>query len=166
MKSLEYFVHWIIYEILLLFCVAPVFLLPLELHGRLFEGQPVGLVMKGFVGFLVLACFLGTPWLAHNAARRRVLEGEGPFEALANVATAAAVEGRSRFRIRAPLVEMSKADIVHKGLELGVPFEITHSCYDPVGNLACGRCDACRLRAKGFREADVPDPTRYVADTP
>ncbi len=84
MKSLEYFVHWIIYEILLLFCVAPVFLLPLELHGRLFEGQPVGLVMKGFMGFLVLACFLGTPWLAHNAARRRVLEGEGPFEALAN----------------------------------------------------------------------------------
>ncbi len=84
------------------------------------------------------------------------------FEALANLATAAGVEGRTRFRVRAPLVNLTKAQIVAKGVELGVPFEITHSCYDPVGTLACGRCDACRLRAKGFADADVPDTTRYA----
>ncbi|HET9751329.1 MAG TPA: 7-cyano-7-deazaguanine synthase QueC [Myxococcales bacterium] len=84
------------------------------------------------------------------------------FEKLANVATAAAVEGRARYRVHAPLLQMSKAEIVRSGAALGVPFELTHSCYDPdLQGRACGRCDSCRLRAQGFAEAGVPDPTVY-----
>jgi 7-cyano-7-deazaguanine synthase len=84
------------------------------------------------------------------------------FERLANVATKAGVEGRA-LRVHAPLIAMTKADIVHRGLELGVDFAATVSCYqaDDQGR-ACGRCDACRLRAQGFREAGVADPTRYA----
>jgi len=84
------------------------------------------------------------------------------FEALANMATAAAVEGRARYRVHAPLVSLGKADIIRRGTKLGVPYQLTWSCYDPdrVGR-ACGRCDSCRLRAAGFRDAGVPDPTRY-----
>jgi 7-cyano-7-deazaguanine synthase len=86
----------------------------------------------------------------------------GAFEALANVATAAAVEGRARYRVHAPLLTMGKADIIRRGTKLGVPYQLTWSCYDPdpVGR-ACGRCDSCRLRAAGFRDAAVLDPTRY-----
>jgi 7-cyano-7-deazaguanine synthase len=84
------------------------------------------------------------------------------FEKLANVATAAAVEGRARYRVHAPLLQMSKAQIVRTGAALGVPFELTHSCYDPdLQGRACGRCDSCRLRARGFVEAGIPDPTVY-----
>ncbi|HET7789010.1 MAG TPA: 7-cyano-7-deazaguanine synthase QueC [Myxococcales bacterium] len=84
------------------------------------------------------------------------------FEKLANVATAAAVEGRARYRVHAPLLEMSKAQIVRRGAALGVPFALTHSCYDPdPKGRACGRCDSCRLRAQGFVEAGVADPTVY-----
>ncbi len=84
------------------------------------------------------------------------------FEKLANVATAAAVEGRARYRVHAPLLQMSKAQIVRRGAALGVPFALTHSCYDPdLQGRACGRCDSCRLRAQGFLEAGVPDPTIY-----
>ena len=84
------------------------------------------------------------------------------FEKLANLATAAAVEGRARYRVHAPLLEMSKAQIVRRGAALGVPFALTHSCYDPdLQGRACGRCDSCRLRAQGFLEAGVPDPTVY-----
>src|SRR3954471_16740994 len=84
------------------------------------------------------------------------------FETLANVATAEAVEGRARYRVHAPLLTMGKADIIRRGMKLGVPYQLTWSCYDPdpVGR-ACGRCDSCRLRAAGFRDAAVPDPTRY-----
>jgi 7-cyano-7-deazaguanine synthase len=84
------------------------------------------------------------------------------FEALANVATAAAVEGRARYRVHAPLVSLGKAEIIRLGTELRVPYALTHSCYDPdpLGR-ACRRCDSCRLRAAGFREAGVPDPTEY-----
>jgi len=86
------------------------------------------------------------------------------FEAMANLATAAAVEGRAHFRIVAPLLAMSKADIVRTGARLSAPLALTHSCYDPVGTeaLACGACDACLLRRRGFLEAGVPDPTRYA----
>jgi 7-cyano-7-deazaguanine synthase len=84
------------------------------------------------------------------------------FESLANVATAAAVEGRARYRVHAPLISMTKADIIRRGLQLGVPYQLTHSCYDPdAQGRACGRCDSCRLRGQGFREAGVPDPTVY-----
>ncbi|MEO5625585.1 MAG: 7-cyano-7-deazaguanine synthase QueC [Dokdonella sp.] len=83
------------------------------------------------------------------------------FERLANLATKAAVEGAA-LRVQAPLMAMSKADIVREGQRLGVDFAATVSCYqaDAVGH-ACGHCDACRLRADGFRAAGVTDPTRY-----
>jgi 7-cyano-7-deazaguanine synthase len=88
------------------------------------------------------------------------------FEDLARVATAAGAEKGERFRVHAPLVAMTKADIVRRGRELGVDFGSTHTCYDPVVRgrdvLACGRCDACKLRLKGFAEAGVPDPIAYA----
>ncbi|GAA4793934.1 7-cyano-7-deazaguanine synthase QueC [Lysobacter hankyongensis] len=84
------------------------------------------------------------------------------FEALANLATKAGVEGAG-FRIHAPLMRMTKADIVREGLRLGVDFAQTVSCYQAdADGRACGHCDACRLRAEGFAHAGVADPTRYV----
>lgn len=81
------------------------------------------------------------------------------FERMANLATKAGVDGRSRFRIRAPLMRMTKAQIVRKGIALGVNYGLTRSCYDPkAGGRPCGACDACVLRARGFAEAGVPDP--------
>jgi len=84
------------------------------------------------------------------------------FEAMANLATKAGVEGRQRLRIRTPLIAMSKQEIIRAGLSLGVDYALTVSCYDPspVGE-ACGRCDACVLRLKGFAEAGVRDPVHY-----
>ncbi|MEG3050940.1 MAG: 7-cyano-7-deazaguanine synthase, partial [Thermomonas sp.] len=82
--------------------------------------------------------------------------------ALANLATKAGVEGQ-RFQVHAPLMRMSKADIVREGLRLGVDFAQTVSCYQAdADGRACRHCDACRLRAQGFDEAGVADPTRYV----
>jgi 7-cyano-7-deazaguanine synthase len=83
------------------------------------------------------------------------------FEALARLATRAGVEGTA-YRVHAPLMALDKAGIIRLGLSLGVDYAMTHSCYDPIDGLACGRCDACLLRRKGFREAVVPDPTRYA----
>jgi len=84
------------------------------------------------------------------------------FESMANLGTKAGVEGRQRFKIHAPLIRMTKAQIIKKGLELGVDFGLTHSCYDPFETgEACGECDSCRLRLKGFKEAGVPDPAKY-----
>lgn len=85
------------------------------------------------------------------------------FEALANQATKAGVEGNG-FTIHAPLLHMTKADIAREAARLGLDASISHSCYDPAPDGgACGLCDACRLRAKGFEEAGLPDPTRYAA---
>lgn len=85
------------------------------------------------------------------------------FEALANLATRAGVEG-SRFTIHAPLLHLTKAEIVRRGTELGVDYGLTVSCYDPSPDgAACGRCDACLLRRRGFEQSGVPDPTRYRA---
>jgi 7-cyano-7-deazaguanine synthase len=82
----------------------------------------------------------------------------GAFERLAELATRAGVEG-GRFRVHAPLLTLGKADIIRRGLELGLDYGLTHSCYDPApGGRPCGTCDSCLLRAKGFREAGVPDP--------
>ena len=86
------------------------------------------------------------------------------FERLARVATKAGVEGRP-LRVHAPLIRLSKAGIIMLGRQLGVPFHLTLSCYDPVRGRACGRCDACELRRKGFAEAGVPDPTHYAANS-
>jgi 7-cyano-7-deazaguanine synthase len=83
------------------------------------------------------------------------------FEDMANLGTRAGAEG-ARFRVHAPLIAMSKAEIIRTGVALGVDYGLTHSCYDPIGSLACGRCDSCALRKKGFAEAGVPDPTRYA----
>lgn len=84
------------------------------------------------------------------------------FESLANLATKAGVEG-ARFTVHTPLMELGKAGIIRLGVSLGVDYALTHSCYDPAsGGRACGACDSCRLRARGFREAGVPDPTRYA----
>jgi len=85
------------------------------------------------------------------------------FESLARLATRAGVEG-AHFRIHTPLMALDKAGIIRLGLTLGVDYSLTHSCYDPAGDgAACGRCDACRIRIRGFREAGAPDPTRYAA---
>jgi 7-cyano-7-deazaguanine synthase len=84
------------------------------------------------------------------------------FEAMANLATRAAVEGR-RLTVHTPLIELTKADIIRRGIALGVDFGLTSTCYDPgADGGACGRCDACLLRARGFADAGIPDPTRYT----
>lgn len=83
------------------------------------------------------------------------------FEKLANLATKAGVEG-DPFTIHAPLQDMTKADIAREAARLGLAAGLSHSCYDPVDGKACGQCDACRLRAKGFADAGLPDPTRYA----
>jgi 7-cyano-7-deazaguanine synthase len=84
------------------------------------------------------------------------------FNALANLATKASVEGRLRFTIHAPLIRWTKAQIIRQGVALGVDYGLTHSCYDPAPDgTSCGRCDACQLRLKGFAEAGLQDPVRY-----
>jgi 7-cyano-7-deazaguanine synthase len=86
------------------------------------------------------------------------------FEDLANVATKAGVEGAGHFRVHAPLLRMTKAEIIREGARLGVDFSLTLSCYDPdPEGRACGHCDSCQLRRKGFSEAGVADPTEYAA---
>lgn len=93
------------------------------------------------------------------------------FEALAQVSTAAGAEEGAIYRVHAPLMELSKAGIVHRAAELGVDLARTHTCYDPVragggGVIACGRCDACTLRLAGFEEAGVVDPLPYAPTSP
>ena len=84
------------------------------------------------------------------------------FERMANLATRAGVEGAARIRIRTPLIDLSKGEIIGRGIGLGVDFADTVSCYQAAEDgAACGRCDSCRLRREGFRAAGVPDPTRY-----
>ena len=88
------------------------------------------------------------------------------FERVANLGTRAGIEGRT-FHIHAPLLALDKAGIIRLGLSLSVDYGQTHTCYDPAADgAACGACDACLLRRKGFREAGVPDPTRYAAESP
>ncbi len=84
------------------------------------------------------------------------------YQRMADLATKAGVEGRQRLTIHAPLIRLSKREIIQRGLALGLDYGLTWSCYDPVGELACGRCDACRLRLKGFAEAKVRDPIPYA----
>ncbi|MEX2110822.1 MAG: 7-cyano-7-deazaguanine synthase QueC [Gemmatimonadaceae bacterium] len=85
------------------------------------------------------------------------------FERMANLATRAGVEGPDALRIHTPLISLSKGEIVRLGVSLGVDYSLTVSCYDPLGDgSACGRCDACQLRLKGFAEAGIGDPIRYA----
>jgi len=85
------------------------------------------------------------------------------FETLANLATKAGAEGTGRFTIHAPLLKLSKDDVIRRGLELGVDYGLTHTCYDPAPEgLACGRCDACRLRLAAFERVGIKDPVAYA----
>ncbi|NIP84280.1 MAG: 7-cyano-7-deazaguanine synthase QueC [Planctomycetales bacterium] len=84
------------------------------------------------------------------------------FQRLANLATKAGVEGTLQFAIHTPLIDWTKAEIIRCGTKLGVPYHLTHSCYDPDDTgTSCGQCDACRLRLNGFAEAGIPDPLPY-----
>lgn len=85
------------------------------------------------------------------------------YETMANLATKAGVEGKNRFRIHTPLINLTKAEIIKKGTSLGVDYSLTHSCYDPSpSGISCGQCDSCRLRLKGFAEAGIKDPLAYA----
>lgn len=85
------------------------------------------------------------------------------FEEMANLATKIGVEGTGRFQVHTPLISLTKADIIRRGLELGVDYGLTHSCYDPGDDgVSCGQCDSCTLRLKGFAEAGATDPIRYA----
>jgi len=87
------------------------------------------------------------------------------FEKMANLATKAGVEGKTKIKIETPLIHLTKAEIIKKGMELGIDYSLTHSCYDPAPDgLACGECDSCLLRKKGFAEAGVLDPTKYISN--
>lgn len=86
------------------------------------------------------------------------------FEEMANLATKAGVEGTGRFAIHTPLISLTKAEIIAKGLSLGVDYGLTHSCYDPAADgTSCGQCDSCLLRLKGFEEAGASDPINYAS---
>jgi 7-cyano-7-deazaguanine synthase len=106
--------------------------------------------------------FLGVNAIDYSGYPDCRLEFIEAFETLANVGTKAGVEGR-RFQIHTPLIKFSKADIISKAVDLGVDLSLTHSCYDPSPEgFACGECDSCLLRLKGFREAGMKDPVRYA----
>jgi 7-cyano-7-deazaguanine synthase len=84
------------------------------------------------------------------------------YEKMANLATKAGVEGKQKMKINTPLIKMSKTQIIRKGIELGVDYRLTHSCYDPYDSgEACGECDSCLLRLKGFTDAGLKDPVKY-----
>lgn len=85
------------------------------------------------------------------------------FEKMANLATAAAVEGKGKYKIHTPIIQMTKAQIIQAGIRLGLDYSLTHSCYDPdPQGRACGQCDSCQLRLKGFAQAGLPDPVKYT----
>lgn len=141
--------------------------------GGVSEGIPVTYVPARNTIFLSLALalaeasgardiFIGVNALDYSGypdCRREFID---QFEKLANLATKAGVEGQ-RFNIRAPLIDMTKADIAREAQRLGLDASLSHSCYDPLPDgRHCGKCDACRLRAKGFAEAGIEDPTGYA----
>lgn len=136
-------------------------------------GIPVTYVPARNLVFLSIASALaevreaGEIWIGVNAVDYSGYPDCRPefiasFEQTVNLATRAGVSG-SALRVRAPLVNLSKADIIRLGTQLGVDYALTHSCYDPdEQGRACGRCDSCELRRRGFEEAGVPDPTEYA----
>jgi 7-cyano-7-deazaguanine synthase len=136
-------------------------------------GVPVTYVPARNTVFLALALGLAeTLEASHLVAGMNAVDFSGypdcrpefvrAFESLARVATRAGIEGAG-FRIHTPLMQLDKAGIIRLGTSLGVDYSLTHSCYDPApGGEACGRCDACRLRLRGFRVAGLADPIRYA----
>ena len=153
---------------------------PKEAHGgaRAAEGIPVTYVPARNTIFLSCALawaevlgagniFIGVTAVDYSGYPDCRPEYIAAFERMARLATRAGVEEGVIFHIRTPLIRMTKAQIIQKGISLGVDYAITHSCYDPTKDgLACGRCDSCLIRKKGFVEAGVPDPTRYVPQAP
>ena len=145
----------------------------IQLPTELGEGIPVTYVPARNTLFLSLALgwaevlgarhlFIGVNAVDYSGYPDCRPEFIRAFEVLANLATKAGVEG-VRFTVDTPLIDLSKAEIIRQGLALGVDYALTVSCYQANDNgLACGVCDSCRLRAKGFAEAGVVDPTRYV----
>lgn len=136
------------------------------------EGIPVTYVPARNTIFLSLALglaeasgardlFIGVNALDYSGYPDCRPEFVSEFARLANLATKAGVEGQP-FTIHAPLQDMTKADIAREAARLGLDAGLSHSCYDPIDDKACGRCDACRLRAKGFEEAGLTDPTTYA----
>jgi 7-cyano-7-deazaguanine synthase len=106
--------------------------------------------------------FIGVNALDYSGYPDCRIEYIEAFEKMANLATKASIEGRIRYIIRTPLISLTKKEILLKGMELGVDFSMTHSCYDPdPSGRACGDCDSCTLRLKGFREAGIEDPIVY-----
>lgn len=100
-----------------------------------------------------------TDYSGYPDCRREFIES---FEKMANLATAAAVEGKGKFKIHTPIINMTKSQIIVTGTRLNVDYSLTHSCYDPDRKgRACGRCDSCRLRLKGFADAGLKDPIKY-----
>ena len=144
---------------------------PLEEMGR---GIPVTYVPARNTIFLSFALawaevlgaadiFIGVNALDYSGYPDCRPEYVAAYEQMANLATRAGVEGQTRLEIHTPLIELSKAQIIRRGLALGVDYALTISCYDPAADgAACGRCDACRLRLKGFAEAGVSDPIAYA----
>jgi 7-cyano-7-deazaguanine synthase len=138
------------------------------------EGIPITYVPARNTVFLSLALawaevlgsfdiFLGVNALDYSGYPDCRPEYIAAFERLANLATKAGVEQKGAFRIHAPLIQMSKAEIIRLGFSLGVDYGLTHSCYDPLEDgTACGRCDSCVLRRAGFVATGVPDPIRYA----
>jgi 7-cyano-7-deazaguanine synthase len=108
--------------------------------------------------------FLGVNVLDYSGYPDCRPEYVAAFEAMANLATRAAVEGEQRVVLRTPLIQLSKAQIISRGHALGVDYSLTSSCYDPAPDgAACGHCDSCQLRLKGFAEAGLTDPIRYAS---
>ena len=119
-----------------------------------------GLGLAGLIGSTDI--FIGVNALDYSGypdCRPEFIEA---YEILANLGTKSGVEGK-RFQIHTPLIKFSKAQIIHRAVELDVDLSLTHSCYDPTQEgLACGECDSCLLRLKGFREVGIDDPIRYA----
>jgi 7-cyano-7-deazaguanine synthase len=142
--------------------------------GELSEGIPVTYVPARNTIFLAYALawaevlaaheiFIGVNALDYSGYPDCRPEYIRAFEAMANLATKAAVEGTGRISVRAPLIDLTKRQIIELGLSLGVDFAMTTSCYDPrPDGAACGHCDACQLRLRGFSQAGVTDPARYA----
>ncbi|WP_152050590.1 7-cyano-7-deazaguanine synthase QueC [Tautonia marina] len=142
-------------------------------HDEIAEGIPITYVPARNTVFLSLALawaetieafdiFIGVNCVDYSGYPDCRPEFLTAFESLAQLATRAGVEHRGRFRIHAPLITMSKTEIVRRGLELGVDYSMTHSCYDPDEHgRACGRCDSCRLRLDAFEQLGLTDPAPY-----
>jgi 7-cyano-7-deazaguanine synthase len=142
-------------------------------EGEMGQGIPITYVPARNTIFLSFALawaevlessdiFIGVNALDYSGypdCRREFIEA---FEKMANLATKAGVEGRQRVKIHTPLIALTKAQIIQKGIELGVDYGLTSSCYDPFPDgQPCGECDSCLLRQKGFRENEIEDPLRY-----